>query len=93
MQPTHAALPRTEAVQRALAGIVDSTYAADLLFLEAWERDPVPGAGAARRVAQIRRANPALAEAIRREVHVRPAPGNSSTYWAQGVNLGLEATF
>lgn len=76
MQPTPADPPRTEAVQRALAGGVDGAYAADLLFLEAWERDPVPGAGAARRVAQIRRANPALAEAIRREVNGRPAPGN-----------------
>ena len=46
----------------------DEAYAEDLLFLEAWERAPVPGAGTALRVAQIRRANPELAEAIRREL-------------------------
>ena len=70
MQPVHADIPRTEALQRALAGVADVSYAADL-----WERDPVPGAGAARRVLQIRRANPVLAEAIRREVNARPVPG------------------
>jgi hypothetical protein len=41
---------------------------ADLLFLEAWERDPAPGPAAARRVGQIRRANPNLARAIRQEI-------------------------
>lgn len=66
MQP--AAPPRTEAVQRALAQVSDRGHVADLLYLEAWERDPVPGAAAARRVAQIRRANPVLADAIRREL-------------------------
>lgn len=64
--------PHTEAVQHALTVFSDSSYAADLLFLEAWEIEPVPGAGAARRVAQIRRANPALADAIRRELGARP---------------------
>lgn len=63
-----AAPPRTEAVQRALPQVSDRSHAADLLYLEAWERNPVPGAAAARRVAQIRRANPALADAIRREL-------------------------
>lgn len=72
MQTMRADLPRTEAVQRALAGVADTSYAADLLFLEAWERDPVPGAGAARRVLQIRRANPLLADAIRRELSGSP---------------------
>lgn len=72
---TDPAAPRTKAVQRALAGVADSTHTADLLFLEAWEREPVPGAGAARRVMQIRRANPALSDAIRRELGGRPARG------------------
>ena len=75
MQTIRADNPRTEAVQRALAGVADATYAADLLFLEAWERDPVPGAGAARRVLQIRRANPVLAAAIRREISAPSAAG------------------
>ncbi len=66
MQPP--APPHTEAVQRALAQVSDRGHAADLLYLEAWERDPVPGAAAARRIAQLRRANPALANAIRREL-------------------------
>jgi hypothetical protein len=42
--------------------------AADYLFLEAWERDPVPGSGAALRVGQIRRANPAFAAELRAEL-------------------------
>ena len=75
MQPVRADVPRTEALQRALAEVADTSYVADLLFLEAWERDPIPGAGAARRVLQIRRANPALAEAIRREINARSAFG------------------
>ena len=65
--------PRTEALRRALAACGESS-AADLAFLEAWEADPVPGLGAALRVAQIRRANPALAAAIRAELEVRAHP-------------------
>ncbi len=71
MPPT--AAPHTEAVQRALAQVSDRGHAADLLYLEAWEINPVPGAAAARRVAQLRRANPALADAIRRELGRRRA--------------------
>lgn len=63
-----ARLARTRAVQEALEQQADQAYVEDLLFLEAWESEPVPGAGAALRVAQIRRANPELAERIRREL-------------------------
>ena len=45
--------------------------AAELLFLEAWEAAPTPGLGTALRVGQIRRANPALAAAIRAELATR----------------------
>ncbi len=63
--------PRTDALRRALAECGDAC-AADLAFLEAWEADPLPGPGAALRIAQIRRANPALAAAIRAELAARP---------------------
>ena len=69
--PNPAALARTRAVQEALERLADQAYVEDLLFLEAWESEPVPGAGAALRVAQIRRANPELAERIRRELKMR----------------------
>ena len=59
--------PKTDALRRALATSCE-TAAADLRFLEAWEADPRPGAGAALRVNQIRRANPDLAAAIRSEL-------------------------
>ena len=65
--------PRTSAARRALASFGDSRSAsellsADLWFLENWESNPAPGTAAALRVGQIRRANPQLAEEIRREV-------------------------
>jgi hypothetical protein len=63
-----ATLPRTEAVRRALRTYQDERSAWDLLFLEAWEMDPSPGAAAALRVGQIRRANPELAAEVRAEV-------------------------
>lgn len=63
-----ASLPQTEAVRRALAQARDHAVQADLLFLERWEMAPVPGAAAALRVSQIRRANPELAAAVRAEV-------------------------
>ena len=66
--PNPAGLARTKALQEVLERLGDEAYAEDLLFLEAWERAPVPGVGTALRVAQIRRANPELAEAIRREL-------------------------
>jgi hypothetical protein len=63
-----ATLPRTEAVRRALRQYQDERSAWDLLFLEAWEMEPLPGAAAALRVAQIRRANPELAAEVRAEI-------------------------
>ena len=66
-------VPQTSAAQRALAFYSNSVAAADLLsddlwFLENWESNPAPGTAAALRVGQIRRANPVLADEIRREV-------------------------
>lgn len=58
----------TAAVQRELQLARDHTIQADLLFLERWERQPLPGTAAALRVGQIRRANPALAAEIRLEL-------------------------
>ena len=46
----------------------DRARAEDLLFLERWELCPQPGPAAALRIAQIRRANPDLAAAIRAEL-------------------------
>jgi hypothetical protein len=61
-------LPRTQAVRRALRSCSDERSAWDLLFLEAWELEPSPGAAAALRVGQIRRANPKLAAEVRAEI-------------------------
>ncbi len=58
----------TDALRQALDQVRDRPFVADLLFLEAWERDPTWGCGTALRVGQIRRANPTLAAAIRAEV-------------------------
>jgi hypothetical protein len=63
--------PRTAAVRRALEQVRDDASIADLLFLETWEASPSPEVAAVLRVAQIRRANPALAEAVRDELSVR----------------------
>jgi hypothetical protein len=63
-----ATLPRTEAIRRAMQTYRDERSAWDLLFLEAWEMEPLPGAAAALRVAQIRRANPELAAEVRAEI-------------------------
>lgn len=60
--------PVTLAVQRALDDVRDTSIIADLLFLERWEMTPMPGAAAALRMVQIRRANPELAAAVRAEV-------------------------
>ena len=62
--------PRTDALRHALT-VCGEACADDLAFLEAWEADPMPGPGAALRVAQIRRANPALAAEIRAELATR----------------------
>ncbi len=60
--------PRTAALRRALQALRDARAADDLLFLESWEAHPLPGAGAALRIGQIRRANPGLAAEIRAEL-------------------------
>lgn len=58
--------PLTRVVRRAIAD--DSRSAADLLFLESWERAPQAEVGTVLRVAQIRRANPELAAELRAEL-------------------------
>jgi hypothetical protein len=68
MLPPEPIGPLTFAVQRAVAGIRNTAMLADLLFLERWEIEPIPGAAAALRVSQIRRANPSLAAAVRAEL-------------------------
>jgi hypothetical protein len=60
--------PRTAAVRHALERVSCDSAIADLLFLEAWEASPTPEVGAVLRIAQIRRANPALADAVRGEL-------------------------
>ncbi|CAH2600696.1 protein of unknown function [Rhodovastum atsumiense] len=60
--------PLTAAVQRALSHFRDESSASDLLFLERWEITPMPGAAAALRVGQLRRANPGLVAEIRAEL-------------------------
>ncbi len=64
----YCALPRTEALRRVLSRLRNDQAVDDLLFLESWEADPLPGAGAALRVGQLRRANPGLAAEIRAEL-------------------------
>ena len=66
--------PVTSALKDALHNIEDSRALGDLLFLERWERNPLPGPAAALRVSQIRRANPGLAEAIRVELNASSPP-------------------
>ncbi len=61
-------LPRTEALRRVLTSVRSDQAVDDLLFLESWEADPLPGAGAALRIGQLRRANPGLAAEIRAEL-------------------------
>ena len=60
--------PYTEAVRRALQQIRDEAAAADLLFLEDWQKQRHPGIAACLRASQIRRANPTLAEEIHAEL-------------------------
>jgi hypothetical protein len=63
-----AALAHTLALRRVLKTVRDGRSVADLLFLEKWEMEPLPGAAAALRIHQLRRANPALAAEIRAEL-------------------------
>ena len=61
----------TDVVRSMLASPLSPSAIEDLLFLEAWERNPLPGLGAVHRARQIRRANPEVAAAIRSEVAAR----------------------
>jgi len=58
----------TDVVRRALGDAHDRATIDDLLFLERWELSPTPGTAGALRVSQIRRANPELAAAVRKEI-------------------------
>ncbi len=60
--------PRTQAVVRALHTQHAARALDDLLFFEAWERNPSNELGTLLRAAQIRRANPGLAAAIQAEL-------------------------
>jgi hypothetical protein len=73
-----AAPPFTMVVRDALQETRDATFAADLLFLEAWEMFPTLHPGSVLRANQIRRANPGLAAALDRELKsARRAMSNS----------------
>jgi len=63
--------PRTAAIRLALERVRGDAAIADLMFLEAWEASPTPEVSAVLRVAQIRRANRALADAVRGELAER----------------------
>ena len=69
--------PQTQVVQRLLAQGLTDAAAADLMFLEHWEREPAPDLAAVRRVGQIRRAQPGVAAAIRSEVAGRYPGGRA----------------
>jgi hypothetical protein len=60
--------PQTNAVRRALQTVRDESAAADLLFLEVWERERPHDLAATLRFSQIRRANPTLAAEIHAEL-------------------------
>ncbi len=68
IDPIYFTAPQTAAAQRVLERLSDHASQADLLFLERWERQPLPGSAAALRVGQIRRAHPELAAEIRAEL-------------------------
>ena len=63
--------PLTQSLKSALAKTKDQKAAEDLLFLERWELAPASGTADSLRAAQIRRANPDLAAAIRAELKSR----------------------
>jgi hypothetical protein len=63
--------PLTRAVSLALRDVHDPRAWSDLLFLEAWEIHRPHSLGATLRANQIRRANPALAAEIERELRNR----------------------
>lgn len=65
------AQPITTAIRTRLHGVRDEATIDDLLFLERWEMLPSPNMGTVLRAAQIRRANPKLAAALRAELASR----------------------
>ena len=69
--PLGAPFELTDIVRSVLGTPLSLSEIEDLLFLEAWERNPAPGLGAVRRAGQIRRANPEVAAAIRSELATR----------------------
>jgi len=66
--------PRTAAMRRALERERGDAAVVDLLFMEACEASPTPEVATVLRVAQIRRANPELADAVRGELAQRKQP-------------------
>jgi hypothetical protein len=64
--------PLTQALRAVLATTANPKTAEDLLFLERWELSSPSGTADALRAAQLRRANPELAAAIRAELTRRP---------------------
>ncbi|HET6608631.1 MAG TPA: hypothetical protein VFG62_18290 [Rhodopila sp.] len=60
--------PYTQAVRKVLQSANVAGLEADLLFLEAWEMQPIGSLAATLRASQIRRANPGLAEEISQEL-------------------------
>ena len=74
MDPSTTPTDHTQALRRMLALPLNPSAVDDLLFWEAWERNPDPGPAAVLRIAQLRRANPALAAALRKEVAAAARP-------------------
>ncbi len=94
MTPSHSQVldvARTAALKRALETARDWRTAADLLFLEAWLMEPAPGAAAALRVGQIRRANPELAAEISAELEMerKAASGRRLAKTGAGVAVAM----
>jgi hypothetical protein len=74
----------TTVLREALAGSRTEQEIYDLLYLEHWEVNPLPGPASALRVRQIRRANPGLLAAIRDELQVSAGRGR---YFLQSGSL------
>ena len=71
VQTAIAGEPKTSVVRDLMALKNDPALLADLLFLERWEAAPAHGTGSVLRVAQIRRALPDIAAAVRAEIAIR----------------------
>jgi hypothetical protein len=65
------ASPKTAVVRELMAAKHDPALLADLLFLERWEAAPAQNTGSVLRLAQIRRALPDVAAAVRAEMKGR----------------------